>query len=283
MNTNTANIPEGYAIPKNVVLNTNNEVVEVLDSVAIYEHICEKDGRKRVLTLNLVGTTPAHLKGWELVQKRGLMTVGISIGNGYFSRDRIKMILMGMANYFSELAIVILDVPALHSYRALGYDENNAIRKVIEHKNRIVNYCESVFSEIAKTGQKIEFRMVTWSDDFAQQEHYAQAYERAVEIYNTDAKFRESVQRNTEHYILARLEGQDIQRLGGMRNVVEKAAYYLIEEMAFHEIFHVILEREFIVSYYKDLELVVNYIGGVYGNPLNNMAGFVVYNISDSE
>ena len=82
---NTANIPEGYAIPKNVVLNTDNKVVEVLDSIAIYEHICEKDGRKRILTLNLVGTTPAHLKGWELVQKRELMTVGISIGNGYFN------------------------------------------------------------------------------------------------------------------------------------------------------------------------------------------------------
>jgi len=280
---NTAHIPSGNGIYKYTTLSVDNSVIEPLDSIVIYEHVCEKKDCKRMLTLNLVGTTTAHQKGWELVQKRDLMTIGISLGNGYFSRDRIEMILMGMANYFSELVVVILDVPALHSYRALGYDEHHAIKKIREHKNRIVNYCKSVFSEIAKTGRKVELKMVTWSDDFAQQEYYAQAYERAIKIYNTDAKFRESVQRNTEHYILARLEGQDIQRLGGIKNVVEKAAYYLVEEMAFHEIFHVILGKEFIVSYYKDLELVVDYIGGVHGNPGNNMAGFVVYNIINSE
>jgi len=280
---NTAHIPSGNGIYKYTTLSVDNSVIEPLDSIVIYEHVCEKKDCKRMLTLNLVGTTTAHQKGWELVQKRDLMTIGISLGNGYFSRDRIEMILMGMANYFSELVVVILDVPALHSYRALGYDEHHAIKKIREHKNRIVNYCKSVFSEIAKTGRKVELKMVTWSDDFAQQEYYAQAYERAIKIYNTDAKFRESVQRNTEHYILARLEGQDIQQLGGMNCVVEKAAHYLIEEMALHDIFEVVLGNEPISSYYKELELIPNYVNGKYDNTPNKHVGWVVYNIVDSE
>ena len=67
MNTNTANIPAGSNISKNIVMNTDNEIIEPVDSIVIYEHICDKKNCKRVLTLNLMGTTPAHLKGWELI------------------------------------------------------------------------------------------------------------------------------------------------------------------------------------------------------------------------
>jgi len=281
---NTANIPESYAIPKNVVLNTNNDVVEVLDSVAIYEHVCEKDGRKRILTLNLVGTTPAHLKGWELVKKRELMTVGISIGNGYFNKERMEIILTGVANYFSKVVAIVPDVPAVYTYQALGYDKHHAEQRVKEHRNKIVNCCESIVSEAQKSdGCNIKLQLMTWHDDFPQQEYYQQAYKRAVEIYHFSSKFRESIQRNTKHYILARLKDQDIQQLGGVDHVVEKAVHYLIEEMALHDVFEVVLGNEPIASYYKELELIPNYANGKYDNTPNKHVGWVVYNIVDSE
>jgi|GEM_PF-6130878 len=280
----TANIPTGNFIPKNIILNTDNDIVEVLDSIVIYEHLCEEDGHKRILTLNLVGDTPAHLKGWELVQKRDLMTIGISIGNGYFNKWRLKVILTGMASYFSELVVIIPDVSALHSYRALGYAEHLAVRKVREHKNKIIDCCESIFSEARKSlGHDIKSRIVTWHDDFTRQEYYQQAYKRAIETYRSDSKFRESIQRNTEHYILARLEEQDLRQLGGMKAIIEKAAYYLIEEMAFHEVFHIVLGKEPIASYYKELELATNYVNGNYGNPQNKHFGWIVYNLIESE
>ncbi len=284
MNTNTANIPEGYAIPKNVVLNTDNEVVEVLDSIAIYEHIFEKDGRKRILTLNLVGTSPVHLKGWELVKKRELMTVGISIGNGYFNKERMEIILTGVANYFSKVVAIVPDVPAVYTYQALGYDKHHAEQRVKEHRNKIVNCCESIVSEAQKSdGCNIKLQLMTWHDDFPQQEYYQQAYKRAVEIYHFSSKFRESIQRNTKHYILARLKDQDIQQLGGVDHVVEKAVHYLIEEMALHDVFEVVLGNEPIASYYKELELIPNYANGKYDNTPNKHVGWVVYNIVDSE
>ena len=281
MNTNTANIPEGYAIPKNVVLNTDNEVVEVLDSIAIYEHICEKDGRKRVLTLNLVGTTPAHLKGWELVQKRELMTVGISIGNGYFNRDRLEIILTGMASYFSELVVVIPDIPALYTYQALGYDKHHSETQVREHEHRITNRCESIFNEIKKTNQKAKLKIVRWH--FAQERYYRQAYEYTLKIYHNNNDFRKSILYNTERYILARLEEQDVQQLGGMKKVVENAIHYLIEEMALHDVFHMVLDGEPISSYYKELELTPNYISGKYGNRPNKHVGCITYTLIDGE
>jgi len=280
MNTNTANIPEGYAIPKNVVLNTDNEVVEVLDSIAIYEHDCEKDGHKRILTLNLVGTTPAHLKGWELVQKRGLMTVGISIGNGYFNKERLEVILMGMANYFAEVLIIIPDLPTLHSYLALGYDEHHAMERVKKHRQDISRCCRQISEQAESVFAKKNVNILTWSDHLFPKDYYRSAYDRAVAIYNSDDGFKESILRNTERYILARLEGQDVQQLGGMRKIVEKAALYLVEEMAFHEMFHSIFGKDVIASYYKGLELIPDYISGFYGNPQNCRAGFTVYNIA---
>lgn len=279
----TANIPLNNAIPNNNVLNTNNEVVEVLDSIAIYEHFCKKKQCHQVLTLNLLGTTPAHLKGWELVKQRELITVGISIGNGYFNRERIEIILMGMASYFKELIVIVPDLPALHTYRALGYDEHQAIEKMKKHRQEIKRHCRYVSEQMQNNFGKDNMRILAWSDGFNKKDCYQRAYHKAVDIFRNNSKFKEAISRNTERYILARLEDSDVQQLGGMRKIVEIASHYLIEEMAFHEVFHVILGKEGISSYYKDLELIPNYINGAYNNVQNPYIGWIVYNIIDSE
>ncbi len=279
----TANIPVNNIIPNNILLDTHNETVEVLDSIAIYEHVCEKTKRKRVLTLNLVGTTPAHLMGWELVKKRGLMTVGISPGNGYFSKDRLEVILLGMSSYFQEVVVIIPDLPALHTYHALGYDEHHAMERMKKHKRDKRGVCKQIMEQACKNFGKENIRFIAWSDRVVHEECYRQALNRALDIYHSNLLFREAILRNTERYVLARLEDEDLQQLGGMRNIVEKAAYYLIEEMAFHEVFHIVLAKEPISSYYKDLELLPNYINGKYGNNKNPHVGWVVYNIIDSE
>jgi len=281
---NTANIPAGNNLPKNTVLNMDNDLIEPIDSIVIYEHICEGNTCKQILTLNLMDSTPAHLKGWELVQKRELMTVGISIGNGYFNKDRLEVILMGMASYFKEVVIIVPDLPTLHTYRALGYDEHHAMEKVKKHRQEIERCHRRISEQVHHHFGKQNISVLMWSNGFAQQEYYQQVYSRTIAIYNTNSEFRESVLRNTERYIIARLEEQNIQQLGGIKKVVEKAAHYLIEEMAFHELFNVILGREQpIASYYRDLELVINHVNGNYGNPPNKYFGWIVYNIIDSE
>lgn len=279
----TENFPTNHIIPKNTVLNTENNKIEVLDSIAIYEHTCEKSLCKRVLTLNLVGATPVHQKGWELVKNRELMTVGISPGNGYFSKDRLEVILLGMSSYFREVVVIIPDLPALHTYHALGYDEHHAIERMKKHKRDKRGVCKQIMEQAWQNFGKRNIKFITWSDNVVQEECYQQALGRALDVYHNNSSFREIILRNTERYILARLEDEDLQQLGGMRNIAEKAAYYLIEEMAFHEVFHIILAKEPISSYYKDLELLPNYVNGKYGNNRNEHVGWVVYNIIDSE
>jgi tRNA-dependent cyclodipeptide synthase len=229
-----------------------------------------------------VDTTPAHLKGWELVKQRGLMTVGISLGNGYFSRRRLEVLLTGMASYFSELVVIVPDLPTLHSYRALGYDEQAAMQKVESHSHLIINRCKTIFNEIAEAKLKVITKIVTWQDSFAQEDYYREIYSYIINIYQNKPEFRQEVQKNTEYYILARLEDKDLHSLGGMKVVVEKAAYYLLEEIAFHIVSHLVLGKEPILSYYKSLELITNCINGKYCNPQNIHAGILVYSISDS-
>lgn len=278
-----SDFPIGSDIPKNIVLNTNNDVVQPLDSIAIYEHVCDKTACKRVLTLNLVGTTPAHLRGWELVKNRELMTIGISPGNGYFSKDRLEVILMGIASYFTEVVVIVPDLPALHTYHALGYDEHHSMERMKKHKRDKRGICKQISEQIWERFGKKNVSFITWSDNVVNEECYQHAFEQAVELYHSNLNFKESILRNTERYILARLEEQNVQQLGGIKNIVEKAAYYLIEEMALHEVLHVILGEEPIISYYRDLELVSNYVNGKYDNPKNDHIGWVVYNIIDGE
>ncbi len=211
------------------------------------------------------------------------MAVGVSPGNGYFNKDRLEVILMGMANYFKETIMIVPDLPALHTYRALGYDEYHAMEKVKKHRQEIERCHRRVSEQMLLNFGKQNIKILTWSDGFAQEECYRYAYGRTVEIYRNNFEFRESILRNTERYILARLEDQNLQQLGGIKEIVEKAANYLIEEMAFFEVFHTILGKEPLVSYYRDLELVTNHVNGNYGNPQNKNLGWVVYNIIDSE
>lgn len=275
----TANIPVNNSIVKNTVLNAYNDIVNPVDSIAIYEHVCENTMSKRILTLNLVGTTPTHLKGWELVRNRGMVTMGISPGNGYFSRDRLEVILTGMANYFTEVTVIVPDLPSLHTYRALGYDEHHSIERMKKHKrDRKVIYNQLV-EQIWKSYGRRNLRFITWSDDVVHHSCYQRALDYAIELYASNDSFKEAILRNTERYILARLEEQDVHQLGGMKRIVEKAAYYLIEEMAFHEILPLILGTEPIISYYRELELVSNYLDGKYNNPISTNIGVVVYNI----
>lgn len=280
----TANIPLNNSIPQNIVVNTENEEIKLFDSIAIYEHVCEKTNRKRVLTLNLVGTSPAHLKGWELVKKRELMTIGVSLGNGYFTRDRLEVILTGMATYFREVVVIVPDLPALYSYGALGYNERQSIEKVKNHRHGVERCLRRVSEQMLINFGKQNITLLKWSDNvFAQKKYYQQAQKHAIDTYNNNPLFKESILRNTERYILARLEYQDVQQLGGIKKIVEKAAHYLIEEMAFHEVFHIVLNKSPISSYYKNLELVPNYLNGNYGNLQNNHVGWAVYNIIDKE
>lgn len=260
------------------ITNEKGEVVEPIESIIIYEHIGEEDKRYR-LSLNLTGTTPAHLKGWELVRQKGLMTVGISLGNGYFSRKRLEIILAGMAHYFSEVTVIIADLPTLHSYYALGYNEHTAMRKLAIHSHSLIHRCETIFNKILNL--KVATNIITWKNVLMQEAHYQKAYQRVINIYQNNAEFRRKVQKNTEHHILAMLEEEDINQVGGMKMVVEKAAHYLLEETAFYEVSHLVLGKESISSYYKPLELITNYINGQYGNPQNSRVGVVVYHISN--
>lgn len=266
------------SIPGNIITNTNNEIIEPIDSMIIYEHE-EKDGKKYALTLNLVGTTPAHLKGWELVKKRDLVMVGVSMGNGFFNKSRLEIILTGMATYFSELVVLIPDMPALHTYRAIGYDEPTVISKVKKHRRTTIKCCKSIFKQKNEVFRKDNVRILTWDKVLALGNDYQMAYQRAIETYHHHLGFKQAIERNTERYILPRLEQQNIQQLGGMDIVIKEVIYYLLEEMAFHEIFHLILGKESISCYYKELELAPNYLSGNYGNLPNHSAGWIVYNI----
>lgn len=269
------------SIADNIVVNNDihHETVEAIDSIIIYEST-NIAGKKQALTLNLVGTTPAHLKGWELVKKRDLIMVGVSMGNGYFNHHRLEVILTGMATYFSEVVVLIPDLPALHTYRAVGYNKGTAKEKIRKHRKDIRSCCKHISQHIEESYGKTNLKIITWNEVITQGTLYQEAYHHAFETYLTHPEFRRDIEQSTQHYILGRLEGQELQSLGGMDAVVKEAVYYLIEEMAFHEIFHVILGKEPISCYYRELALVPNYISGNYGNFPNQSAGWIVYNIS---
>src|SRR5262245_57233868 len=79
--------------------------------------------------------------GLELLRKRPLIILGMSPGNAFFTRKRVEIAVCAMARLFGEVAIVVPDTIAVHTYRALGYDEKQSQAKAKKKGLNIRNHC----------------------------------------------------------------------------------------------------------------------------------------------
>jgi len=272
----------GSVNSKNMVLNAVNEEIQPLESMILYEHFCEKKQLLQTVSLHLIDTTLTHQRGWELAKKRELITMGISLGNGYFNRERVELILTGMASQFEEVVVLMPDSPALHTYRALGYDEHNANKNMKKHRYEVERYCRRTSEKIEYEYGKNNIRILRWSD-ITEQACYQEAMAQVLTLYQNHPGFREAILRNTDRYILARLDNKkiDVHQLGGFQKILEHAAHYLLEEMAFHDVIYTLIGKDTIASYYRDLEIGGKYTNGEYGNPSNPHLGWVTYSIAE--
>ena len=214
---------------------------------------------------NLIGT--AFENGYEIVQDRGLAIVGMSLGNSYFNKDRIGELLRCCSVIFSHVRVMIADKPAEHTYKAIGYSPQEAVRKARLKGNTLQNQSQKSIDNILG-----DVTLVEWGDEIDSHPSYLRELVRVEALYTESDIFREEVRGTTG----IALDGK-LKKGVEMVSAVNEGVHYLLKELAFLSASPEIFGTERIAYIYHSQWKVYEYfIEGRFDGQKRSDLGFVI-------
>jgi tRNA-dependent cyclodipeptide synthase len=197
----------------------------------------------------------------------------MSPGNAFFTRKRIEIAVCGMARLFGEVTVVVPDTIAVHTYRALGYDERQSRTKARENGLNIKNRCLRAMERARIESPSTELRILDWERDVTSSPGYGEAYDRVCALFDTNECFRKDVLNKGRSVLSAKL-GEEAVTYTAVREGVE----YLLKEFAYFSLFRNVFGRDVVVPYHQDFTLGQRFCDGGYHDPLPGV-GWLIYEI----
>ncbi len=186
--------------------------------------------------------------------------IGMSPGNSYFKDEAVKYLLTEVLQRYRRTAVLIADVPAIHTYTALGYPETEARNKAIPRGNNLKNRTKRIRDDLGFSEDLV--RIINWSEEVENNPDYQKAYEAIRNLYITNSLFKQKVDETTATV----LEGFG-REITDMRTSVTTANHYLLAEFAFLEFAPKFLGSQKIVYiYHKPWPVYEDYIAGKFDN-----------------
>ncbi|ETW23591.1 hypothetical protein MGAST_13400 [Mycobacterium gastri 'Wayne'] len=113
--------------------------------------------------------------------------IGVSPGNSYFSRQRIRdLALWGLAN-FDRVDFVYTDVHVAESFEALGDSPIEARRKAVKNIRGVRAKITATVNELDPTGRRLSARPMS---EFQSNKAYRQLHADMVALMDADEEFR---------------------------------------------------------------------------------------------
>ena len=220
----------------------------------------------------------ATLRGYELLNNKGFVISAMSIGNSYFSNEKIDELLPFLNKHFSQTKILIAKKISVHTYKALGYDEKKARQKTKLAGNRLKNSCIRTMQKIRTQGQQVNVDFVDWENEVEHDAEYEKQLEIIKELYNRhkrlkDVKksFYKDARDTTKNVLMAKLEDKkEIDR------AIDEGVEYLLEELAFilaaPKIFNV---TNVAYIYHREWPIFTKLIDGKYDKKIRKNVAFI--------
>ena len=213
----------------------------------IYSH--HENGQTKSL---YVKTVKEPISSCQIYNEKKMMLTGISLGNSYFNEDRLRVILSGFSSQFEKVAVLLVDDLAIHNYRARGYEEKRAKRKIKEDSNHTRNRIKKVIGEVEEKLGRNNIQFYQWKDIelFSQ---YHQSLEVITEYYKNDDEFAQEINQATLHVMdnyISAAQTKD--------SVLNEAKWYLLKEFAFINCASHFFESSLVSGYYADFPIFRN-------------------------
>jgi polar amino acid transport system substrate-binding protein len=164
-----------------------------------------------------------------------------------------------MVKSHGRVLILIADIPAIHTYMALGYPENRARRdKAIPKGNLLKNKVIKAQGELGYLPDQV--RIINWGEEVENNKLYQNYYKKINDLYLSNELFRIDAD-NTTRNVLTSSEKE----IEDLEKAVKIAVHYLLSELAFLEWAPEFLSvKKIFYVYHKNWPVYENYIIGKY-------------------
>jgi cyclo(L-tyrosyl-L-tyrosyl) synthase len=214
----------------------------------------------------------ATKQGYKFYEKGDFALVPLCPGNGYFKPKVIEELLAFVSKKFLEVCIFMPDVPAIHTYKGLGYSEIKAEAKARRQGRRLTNYAKRAIEKIQLENTKVKFKVIDWNETINPDSGYRSALSEMNKLYTENLDFRKEIHEETTRVVKNHLkEGIKLE------DAVEEGARYVLEEVAFLSASSKIFgKKQISYIYYMNWPLLENFIGGAYDGKKKDNFGFIM-------
>ncbi|WP_294962989.1 tRNA-dependent cyclodipeptide synthase [Sulfurimonas sp.] len=162
----------------------------------------------------------------KIYKEKELAFIGISLGNSYYTEDRLKLILSGFSSIFKNVAVLLADDLSIHNYRAIGYTEEKANKKLKKEMKSTRSRILKTIKYVEEKSNKTNIKFYQWKD-VEQSLAYSKAFKSVEEKYNNDENFLHGVQKLTLN-VLKKYTSDTQEEF-----VIDEGKYYILKELAF--------------------------------------------------
>lgn len=238
-----------------------------------YRHYGQ-EGLEGILSIRPAVHTPALRMGQQLLCEQPLVLLGMSPGNAFFTRKRIEIAICGFAQLVGDVTVVVPDSISIHTYRALGYSEQDCVAKARRNGNDIKKRCLKAMEKASSQSPQARLHLLDWDRDIATLKDYEQAYLHVCDLYESNAAFRHEVLEKGRSVLCAKLNP-----LAVTEPAVQECIEYLLKEFAYLHICRQAHCRDLVMPYHQDFTLAQRFCDGTYGKALPG-TGWLIFDIS---
>lgn len=194
--------------------------------------------------------------------------VGMSPGNSYFTDEAVRFLLETCISTYDQTIVMIPDIPAIATYRALGYSENKARgKKAIPKGNALRNRCNRVLSGL---NAKDSVAILNWEKDIEENDMYKKSYALILDMYHNNDEFRKEIRSATQ--LVIKNQGKNISNL---ERAIDIGVHYILAEFAFLECSPTLAGVEKVTYiYHKPWPVYEKYIAGNFDEKKREYLGF---------
>ncbi|MEA2027434.1 MAG: tRNA-dependent cyclodipeptide synthase [Campylobacterota bacterium] len=212
----------------------------------------------------------------EMFNAKEFAFIGISLGNSYFSEERLELIFKAFSSNFKRVAVLLVDELSVHNYRVLGYDEKKTKKKLKANANRAINRMSRAMEKTNTLHQKNNIEFYRWSD-VEQFDTYHDVLKKITHLYETNSEFKDTIVQITKDVIEKYLHEQFCDAF------LDESKWYFLKEIAFgcciNEFFN---EDKVLNCYYQDFKFYREFFETNYMKIDNSKKqDFIIYHCSE--
>lgn len=210
--------------------------------------------------------------GYKVLENKGTAILGMSPGNGYFKKPIIYHLVDFAAKNFSQVHIWVPDLPAVHTYKALGYTDQEAQQKARLQGNNLKNHAVRAIQLLDSDAQQHCF-ISDWVHEIETNQIYQEKLAYVKKLYQTNAEFVQDAHSESARVI----EGYSRRRQPVTPDSLNEATQYLLKEMAYFLACESILQSKSItLMYHRRWQVFEKFLSGHYDGNKTNIGLLIV-------